>query len=228
MAVRVGIRLATKTLVASRPDVTAVYAPDAPRTAYGRSARGHARCYDAHMPFLLNPARKAQWSQSRRARARAVVQLPFVRFGLWCGFTNIDYAYIHGSSERLHLGSRCSTMNTVFNVVSGHIHIGDDTAFAHGCQVLTGDHRFFDGRRASFQPSSPYSEVPFEGNDIHIGERCFIGSGAIILKSVTIGDDVCIAAQSVVSSDLPSGCFAAGIPAVPRDRTARRETRVST
>jgi acetyltransferase-like isoleucine patch superfamily enzyme len=173
------------------------------------------------MPFVLNPARKEQWARSRRKRLRAALQAPLVRLGLWCGFTHIDYAYIHGSKDRLHLGQRCSTMNTLFNVISGHIHVGDDTAFAHGCQVLTGEHRFFEGKRASFQAKSPYTEVPLEGNDIHIGERCFIGSGAIILKGVTIGDDVCIGAHSVVSKDLPSGCFAAGIPArvIPNGHT---------
>jgi acetyltransferase-like isoleucine patch superfamily enzyme len=165
------------------------------------------------MAFILNRKRKEQWALSRRARLRTAVQAPLVRVGIWCGFTNIDYAYVHGPEGRLHLGQRCSTMDTLFNVVSGHIYVGDDTAFAHGCQVLTGEHRFFKGKRADFQPNSPYSEVPTEGNDIHIGERCFIGSGAIILKNVTIGDDVCVGAHSVVTKDLPDGCFAAGIPA---------------
>ena len=165
------------------------------------------------MAFILNRKRKEQWALSRRARLRAAVQAPLVRLGVWCGFTNIDYAYIHGPKERLRLGQRCSTMNTLFNVVSGNIYIGDDAAFAHGCQVLTGEHRFFNGKRAGFHRDSPYSEVPLEGNDIHIGARCFIGSGAIILKNVTIGDDVCIGAHSVVDQDLPSGCFAAGVPA---------------
>ncbi|HEY4812108.1 MAG TPA: acyltransferase [Solirubrobacteraceae bacterium] len=165
------------------------------------------------MGFILNRKRQEQWARSRRARLRAAVQTPLVRVGVWCGFTNIDYAYVHGPMERLHLGQRCSTMNTLFNVVSGDIYVGDDAAFAHGCQVLTGEHRFFNGKRADFHPDSPYEEVPLEGNDIHIGERCFIGSGVIILKNVTIGDDVRIGAHSVVNSDLPSGCFAAGIPA---------------
>ena len=164
------------------------------------------------MAFILNSKRKEQWARSRRARLRAIIQAPIVRVGVWCGFTNIDYAYIHGPKHRLHLGQRCSTMDTLFNVVSGHIFVGDDTAFAHGCQVLTGQHRFFAGKRAAFQPGSPYDEVPLEGNDIYIGKRCFIGSGAIILKNVRVGDDVCIGAQTVVNRDIPNGCFAAGIP----------------
>jgi acetyltransferase-like isoleucine patch superfamily enzyme len=163
--------------------------------------------------FILNHKRQEQWARSRRSRLRVAVQAPLVRLGVWCGFTNIDYAYVHGPPERLHLGRRCSTMNTLFNVVSGHIYVGDDVAFAHGCQVLTGEHRFFRGMRASFQADSPYDEVPVEGNDIHIGDRCFVGSGAIILKNVTIGDDVRIGAHAVVNTDLPSGCFAVGIPA---------------
>jgi acetyltransferase-like isoleucine patch superfamily enzyme len=148
-----------------------------------------------------------------------LVQKPFVSFGVWLGFTNIDYAYIHGPAERLHLGERCSTMDTLFNVVCGEITVGDDTLFAHGCQVLTGEHRFYEGRRASFQSESPFSEVPDSGNDITIGKRCFIASGAMILKGVSIGNDVRVAANAVVTHDVPDGAFVGGIPArvIPLD-----------
>lgn len=107
-------------------------------------------------------------------------------------------------------------MNTLFNVVSGEIVVGHDTLFAHGCQVLTGEHRFFQGRRASLVPGSGIAEVPQEGNDIKIGSGCFIGSGAVILKGVTIGDNVVIGANAVVTRDVPDGCFATGIPAKHR------------
>lgn len=37
-----------------------------------------------------------------------------------------------------------------------------------------------------------------------IGEGCWIGAGTIILKGVTIGDNVLISAGSLVKRDIPS------------------------
>jgi acetyltransferase-like isoleucine patch superfamily enzyme len=103
-------------------------------------------------------------------------------------------------------------MNTLFNVISGNITIGDNTLFTHNCMVLTGTHNFYNGKLASLN-NPPELEVPNQGRDIVIGSGCFIGSGAIILGNVIIGDNVIIAAGSVVTNDVPSNCFAGGIPA---------------
>lgn len=49
---------------------------------------------------------------------------------------------------------------------------------------------------------------------IHIGDRVWCGVNVTILAGVSIGDDVVIAAGSVVVSDIPSNSLAAGVPAV--------------
>ena len=46
-----------------------------------------------------------------------------------------------------------------------------------------------------------------------IGDRCFIAAGAKIIGSITIGNDVVIGANAVVTKDIPSGCVAVGVPA---------------
>ena len=48
---------------------------------------------------------------------------------------------------------------------------------------------------------------------IIIGNNCWIGASAVLLKDVHIGDNVIIGAGSVVTKDIPSNCIAAGIPA---------------
>jgi acetyltransferase-like isoleucine patch superfamily enzyme len=149
----------------------------------------------------------------RHPRLLRWLLLPITRLGLLCGFPNIDYSYVHGRTSRVHIGERCSTMNTTFNVISGDVYIGDDTLFSHNCYVLTGIHRFHDGVRASLQVECPIEEVPLEGRDIRIGRGCFIGAGAVILGGVTIGDHVIVGAGAVVTSDLFDGSFAAGVPA---------------
>lgn len=55
-----------------------------------------------------------------------------------------------------------------------------------------------------------------QGKPIHIGAGCFIGARSIILKGVIIGDGAVVAAGAVVARDVPSGCLAAGNPAVNR------------
>ena len=49
--------------------------------------------------------------------------------------------------------------------------------------------------------------------DVYIGEHVWIGTRAIILKGVTIGDGVIVAAGAVVTKDVPSHCLVAGVPA---------------
>lgn len=110
------------------------------------------------------------------------------------------------------MGKNLSTMNTIFNVISGTISIGDNTIFGHNCMVLTGTHNFINGVRGDLH-IPPIEETPFEGRNIEIGAGCFICSGAIILGKVKIGDNVIIGSGAVVSEDIPSNCFAAGVPA---------------
>jgi len=48
---------------------------------------------------------------------------------------------------------------------------------------------------------------------IHIGNHVWIGTRAIILKGVNIGNNVVIASGAVVTRDVPDNCCAAGVPA---------------
>jgi acetyltransferase-like isoleucine patch superfamily enzyme len=160
--------------------------------------------------FVHNPWRR---NHRRHPKLLILLLLPITRIGLLCGFPNVDYAYVHGRLSRLHVGERCSIMNTTFNLVSGDVYIGDDTLFSHDCYVLTGIHRFHNGMRAGLQPESPIEEVPSEGRDVFIGRGCFIGAGATILGNVTIGDNVIVGAGAVVTADVPEGAFVAGVPA---------------
>ena len=119
--------------------------------------------------------------------------------------------YCHGNNKKLHLGKNVSALNAIFNVSSGHIYIGDYTIFGHNCMIITGRHEFLNGKRKKLVTGGP--EAPTSGYDIVIGKGCWIASGAIISGGVTIGDNVIIGAGSVVTKDVPSGVFAAGIPA---------------
>lgn len=97
-----------------------------------------------------------------------------------------------------------------FNTRSGSIHVGKNTVFGEDVKVLTGKHMNIE--EASFHGVALHY-VPDEGRDIEIGSGCYIGSGAIIIGPVTIGDFAVIGAGSVVTKNIPAYTFAAGVPA---------------
>ena len=63
-------------------------------------------------------------------------------------------------------------------------------------------------RRRNGEPS-PAEEI----KPVVIGDDVWIGTGAVILKGVTIGDRAVIAARSVVTADVPCDVIVAGNPA---------------
>ncbi len=128
--------------------------------------------------------------------------------------------YVEGDSGKLVLGRRVGLANTLFNLSSGSIYVGNNTIFGYNVMVLTGRHLFREGRRASLLSDHDSmfwgggeEEVPAGGFDIHIGNGTWIASGVVISGGVTIGDNVVIAANAVVISDIPDYAIAGGIPA---------------
>jgi acetyltransferase-like isoleucine patch superfamily enzyme len=106
-------------------------------------------------------------------------------------------------------------MNSVFNTNCGTNTVGDDTIFGHHCLVMTGTHRFYEGKRASLSgvPFDIFPETPSLGRDINIGKGCFIGAGTILIRPLNIGDHSVVSAGSVVTKDCPPHSVLAGIPA---------------
>ena len=55
----------------------------------------------------------------------------------------------------------------------------------------------------------------YRTGEVLIGERAMIGAGAIVLPGVEIGADASVAANSLVTRDVPPGETVAGVPARP-------------
>jgi len=164
--------------------------------------------------FFLNPKRfdnSLKFNLRNRILFKLKEKLRWI--GVYLGFNNINYTYVHGNKKRVKLGKNCSTMNSIFNVISGEIHVGDDTIFGHNCMVLTGTHNFKNGLRISLDSSSSDDETPINGRDIIIGSGCFIGSGVTIIGPVNIGNNVIVGSGSVVTKSIPNSTFFAGVPA---------------
>lgn len=81
------------------------------------------------------------------------------------------------------------------------IEIGYDVAISHNVTIMDSDaHEILTN---GYQKTMP----------VKIGNHVWIGTHATILKGVSIGDGAVIAANSVVTKDIPSHCLAAGVPA---------------
>ena len=164
--------------------------------------------------FFINPKRNSESKfYSIKSKFIFFIKNKLAWFGIYLGFNNINYSYVHGDKNRIKIGDNCSTMNSIFNVISGDIHIGNNTIFGHNCMILTGTHNFYNGKRISLNEKTNDEETPKYGRDIYIGEGCFIGSGVTIIGPVKIGDNVVIGSGSVVTKSLESGSFCAGVPA---------------
>ena len=101
------------------------------------------------------------------------------------------------------LGHRCG-LN-----IGKSIRIGRHCLLATGVLIYDLDGHPLDAvRRRAGEPTPPEAISP-----VVIGDDVWIGVGALILKGVTIGDRAIVAAQSVVTKDVPADAVVAGNPA---------------
>lgn len=149
-------------------------------------------------------------------RLRPVMR-PIVR---WLLYYFYETPYTMGTGGQLVLGKKAAVANTLFNLSSGSIHVGDYTIFGQNVMVLTGRHNFVNGRRAGLEevmcgPSwgGGEKELPSSGYDIDIGSGSWIASGAVILGGVSIGNNAIVAANAVVTKSVPDFAIVAGVPA---------------
>ncbi|MES1195332.1 MAG: acyltransferase, partial [Steroidobacter sp.] len=112
-----------------------------------------------------------------------------------------------GDPQRVQVASSARMNNTLFNVSSGDIHVGDFTFAGHNVSLITGTH---DMQQRLQQRMTA---VPHAGRDIRIGQGVWIGSNAIVLGPCRIGDHAVIAAGSLVRGDVPENAVVAGVPA---------------
>jgi acetyltransferase-like isoleucine patch superfamily enzyme len=96
------------------------------------------------------------------------------------------------------IGPFCSLDGT------GGLTIGAWCSISAGVQLLTHD---TIARSLTAGVAAP------ERSPVRIGDRCFVGTHAVVTRGVTIGDGCVIAAGAVVASDVPAGAIMGGVPA---------------
>jgi len=64
-----------------------------------------------------------------------------------------------------------------------------------------------------------FLQEEYRTGPVRIGEGAMIGAGATILPGIVVGDGARIAANSLVTEDVPAGATVAGVPATPVDES---------
>ncbi|MBH5329508.1 sugar O-acetyltransferase [Eikenella sp. S3360] len=102
-------------------------------------------------------------------------------------------------------------MNATF-LDSNKIVIGERTLLGPDVKIYCGEHALdYRHRFGTREDGSPY--LITTTRPVVIGKNCWIGGNTTILPGVTIGDNVVVAAGSVVNKDVSSNCIVGGVPA---------------
>ena len=111
------------------------------------------------------------------------------------------------SGIRIRIGSSNYFNRNVMIDACGSVEIGSNNMFGPDVYITDSNHRFGGG--------IPPGQRPMDRGRVQIGDGCWIGTKAIILKGVRLGDGCVVAAGAVVTRPVAAGQVVAGVPARP-------------
>jgi acetyltransferase-like isoleucine patch superfamily enzyme len=127
-----------------------------------------------------------------------------LRLGRWCWIG-------HGSKLRVHEGETSIGAKTVLGqecTISSfqHVAIGRECIVADRVMLIDFDHGVVEVER-------PIRLQGIYKRDVNVGNNCWIGYGACILRGVRVGDNCIVGTNTVVTKDVPDNAVVAGAPA---------------
>jgi acetyltransferase-like isoleucine patch superfamily enzyme len=151
-------------------------------------------------------------TERQRGNLLSVAAGAEVRLGarVWLRTEHGENRIVAWPGARIEIGSD-ALVNGAMLCAKREIKIGRDVRIGFGARVLDSDFHDLD------------RETPERIEPVRIGDRVWIGAGALVLRGVTLGDDAVVAAGSVVTRDVPARSLVAGNPARPRREIASRE-----
>lgn len=109
-------------------------------------------------------------------------------------------------TPRIVIEDNCNFEQGVHITCANEIIIHENCSFTPYCCITDIEHEYKNVNK-------PVKEQSLTVTRTEIGRDCFFGTGAKIVKGVTIGEHVIIGANAVVTHDIPAFCLAAGNPA---------------
>ncbi len=130
------------------------------------------------------------------------------------------------ASGSLRVGRWTHIISDVVMNATGTLEIGENTFCSQGVTISAfdrvvigswcgiGEYVSIHDNDHGLEPFDvPVSLRPRTTSPIIIGDNVWLGAKATILRGVTIGDGAVIAANAVVTRDIPAGAIAGGVPA---------------
>lgn len=110
------------------------------------------------------------------------------------------------------IGSNCFFNYNLTIQDDAPVTIGEGCAFGPNFTVVTPVHPMISRERHGIKTPDGSVKGLCYGRPVTIGKGCWFGANVVVCPGVTIGDDCVIGAGSVITHDIPSGTFAAGVP----------------
>jgi acetyltransferase-like isoleucine patch superfamily enzyme len=161
---------------------------------------------------LLLRKKFAGWGRgSRLGRGGKLIGASLVRVGN--DVTICEYAWINAKDDR---GNGFTTLEVGDGTYIGRfVQINAWQSVTIGCNVLIADRVFISDADHNFADTSipiRHQGDSFLGSVV-LQDGCWIGIGAVILPNVTIGKNAVVAANAVVTKDVPPFTVVGGVPA---------------
>ena len=131
---------------------------------------------------------------------------PFLFLQCWDTYKCFKYNPQIMIGNHVHLGFGCH-VGCINEII-----IGDNLLTGRNVHITDHNHGHINLNEVDVAPIE--RELISKGKVI-IGNNVWIGDNVVILPGAKIGDGCIIGANSVVSSDIPDMCVAAGVPAKP-------------
>lgn len=159
---------------------------------------------------MFDQLRKDYARHGRSLLAPALWTLAVYRFGRWS--LGLRCAPLRWCAGKLYGLAFLWIEITTGNNLHREIEIGDDFHLIHSGNVRLHPQSVIGDRVGIMHNVTLGTNMERVGAP-RIGHDVFIGSGAVILGGVTVGDGARVAANSLVLSDVPPGTTAIGVPA---------------
>ena len=178
---------------------------------------------------LLVPYRVASWRRQLQGRmsigrdtrllgASLVVRdPPGCSLGIGDGSDIAGMMVLEAAGARIQIGDRTHVGGGTLLDAAEEIVIGDDVLIAFGALIMDHDSHSldFDHRRHDVTEwvngRKDWTHVPRSA--VHIDDKVWVGTRAILLKGVHLGEGSVVAAGSLVTRDVPEWTLVAGSPA---------------